>query len=268
MHNDPHFTDKSQVYIMKNTIDKALSKNSVRALSKMTETVDGKLRIKSDTPLIVPIRDMVKKEKVIFDFNHVIGKALEIYKKSLPTERRCLIDQYEPIELAHKVVGVGSVGQRAWILVLMGRENDDPLVLQLKQAERSVLEAYYGLSEYVPHGERVVKGQRLIQTVGDILLGWLHFDVPGGGYEDYYVRQMWDAKGSFDIDEITIEGYQGLASMCAWTLAHAHAKTGDRHAITGYLGKNDSYEEAMLRYASAYADQSEADYDVFLKEYM
>lgn len=251
--------------LIRDTIEKAMSCDSSRAVKKLTETVDGKLRIKSDPPLVVPIRDMKEKEKKLYDFRFNIKEAFEMYKESLPAERRILIDQYVPVELAHKVVGVGSVGRKAWILVMMGRDSGDPLVLQLKQAEKSVLEDYYGESSYLKCGQRVVEGQRLIQTVGDIMLGWMRLQFPGEESVDYYVRQLYDAKGSFDIEKITPSGYYGLSQMCAWTLSHAHAKTGLRHQMAGYLGKGEAFEEAMVKYASIYADQNEADYEMFLK---
>ena len=254
---------KSQMQLMANTVRKAFSKNNERAVQKLTETVDGKLRIKSNPPLVVPLRDLVGPEKALYDFQGNIRQALTVYEQSLPRERRGLVEQYEPIELAHKVVGVGSVGRRAWILVLMGREDGDPLVLQIKEAEPSVLEPYYGASEFRRCGHRVVAGQKAIQTAGDILLGYLRLELPSGT-QDYYVRQLWDAKGSFDLETIPLEGYNGLSLLCAWTLAHAHAKTGDRHAISGYLGKSEAFENAMASYAFAYADQNEADYEVFL----
>ena len=263
--NDPNFSDADQLAIMRETVNKALKKDSNRAIKKLTETVDGKLRIKSNPPLIIPIRDMLSEEKNLYDFSYNINKALEIYVKSLPAERRDLVKHYEPLELAHKVVGVGSVGLQAWMLVMMGSTKGDPLVLQIKQAERSVLEEYYGKSKYKKGGQRVVEGQRAIQTAGDILLGWLSLEIHEGVHRDYYVRQLWDAKGSFDLETINENGLKGLASMCAWSLAHAHAKTGDRHAIAGYLGKNDTFEKAMVKYASHYADQNEADYEMFLK---
>ncbi len=250
---------------IRTAVNKAMSNNSMRAIEKMTETVDGKLRIKSNPPLIVPIREMPDKEKELYDLQCNLYKAFDIYRQSLPPEKRILIDQYEPIELAHKVVGVGSVGRRAWVMVLMGRDDGDPLVLQIKQAERSVLEDYYGKSEYETCGQRVVEGQRLIQTAGDILLGWFRLELPGEKTFDYYVRQLYDSKGSFNLEKITQNGYHGLASMCAWTLAHAHAKTGNRHELAGYLGKGEAFEEAMVKYADSYADQNEADYDMFLK---
>ena len=246
-------------------ISKALLKNSERAVSKYTETVDGRLRIKSNPPLIVPIRDLLGKDRDRFDFSHSIDEALKIYKESLPAGRRHLIDQYEPLELAHKVVGVGSVGLKAWILILMGRENGDPLVLQIKEANHSVLEAYYGASVYEKCGRRIVEGQQAIQNIGDILLGWLRLKTASGSNRDYYVRQLWDSKYSFDPETLHEDAFNVLSRLCAWTLAHAHAKTGDRHAIAGYLGNSDAFEDAMVKYAFSYADQNEADYEMFLK---
>jgi uncharacterized protein (DUF2252 family) len=260
-----HFSDRAQEKRVRDAVDRAGSKNSDLAVHKLTEIVDGKLRIKSDPPYIVPIRDMLTEEKALYDFHAGILRALALYKESLPMERRGLIEQYEPLELAHKVVGVGSVGRKAWILVLMGRENGDPLVLQIKEAEKSVLEDYYGLSPYPECGRRVVEGQRAIQTAGDILLGWVRLLRNDGRMSDYHVRQLWDAKGAFDLETISGEGLKGLSVLCAWTLAHAHAKTGDRHALAGYLGKSDAFENAMASYAFAYADQNEADYAMFLK---
>ena len=257
--------EKHQIKSIREMLDKAQAKNSERAIQKLTEIVNGELRIKSDPPIIVPIRDMLKEEQVIFAFQHNIKKALDTYKKTLPEDRRILLDQYEPVEMAHKVVGVGSVGRRAWILVMQGRVNGDPLVLQMKEAERSVLEEYYGLSKYKHSGQRVVEGQRAMQTAGDILLGWMKEKLPNDRDVDYYVRQLWDAKGSVDLTKLKEEGYKPLALMCAWTLAHAHAKTGNRHALAGYLGKSDEFENAMVKYAAAYADQTEADYKEFLR---
>ena len=146
----------------------------------------------------------------------------------------------------------------------MGRDNGDPLVLQIKEAERSVLEEYCGWSVYPTCGQRVVEGQRAIQTAGDILLGWAVLKNIDGSIKDYYVRQLWDSKGTFDLENISQDGYYGLSLACAWTLTHAHAKTGDRHAIAAYLGKGDAFETAMVSYARAYADQNEADYEMFL----
>ena len=260
-----HPSDKKQINEIRNAIRKALSKTSEQAIRKLTETVDGKLRIKSSPPLIVPVRDLTKEQKVIFDFNHDLRKAIDLYKRSLSVDRQNLIDQYEPLEVAHKVVGVGSVGRQAWILIMMGRENGDPLVLQIKEAEASVHEAYYGASVYAQSGQRVVEGQRSMQTAGDILLGWARLKNPSGSVRDYYVRQLWDAKGSIDTESISADAYHGISLACAWTLAHAHAKTGDRHAIAAYLGRGEAFEKAMVSYSRAYADQNEADYEMFLK---
>lgn len=257
--------DPVQLKHIQAMLDKAMAKNSDRAIEKLTETVDGKLRIKSAPPIIVPIRDMIHEERKLYDFQSGIHTALESYMESLSDARKYLIGQYEILELAHKVVGVGSVGRRAWILVMLGRKNGDPLVLQIKEAERSVLEEYYGKSAYSMCGRRVVEGQKAIQTAGDILLGWMQVKNPDGRMIDYYVRQLWDAKGSIDLTQISEEGYRGLSLLSAWTLAHAHAKTGNRHAIAGYLGKSDEFEQAMVRYAGSYADQNEADYQEFMK---
>ena len=256
-------SDKKQIKEIRDTIRKSLSKTSERAVKKLTETVDGKLRIKSNPPLIVPARDLTAQQKIVFDFHHDLRKAIDHYKESLSPDRQYLIDQYEPLEVAHKVVGVGSVGRQAWILIMMGRENGDPLVLQIKEAEASVLEPYYGASMYAKRGQRVVEGQRFIQTAGDILLGWARLKIPSGNMRDYYVRQLWDAKGSIDMETISAQGYHGISLACAGTLAHAHAKTGDRHSIAAYLGKGEVFENAMVSYSSAYADQNEADYEMF-----
>ena len=257
--------DEEQKKNMQAIVDKALQKNSERAVKKLTETIDGKIRIKSDPPLITPVRDLVGDEKVIYGFRHNVQDTLDAYKLSLPVERRSIIDQYEPVDMAHKVVGIGSVGTQAWILVMMGRKNGDPLVLQIKEAGDSVLEPYFGKSNIALHGQRVVEGQRAIQTAGDILLGWVRLAPPTGEQKDYYVRQLWDAKGSIEVESISDKGFTGMGGFCAWTLAHAHAKTGNRHAIAGYLGKGDDFEKAMVKYASAYADQVEYDYEMFLK---
>ena len=257
--------DKNQMKQIRDAVTKAVTKTSEKAVRKLTETVDGKIRIKSDPPLIVPFRELFGEEKELFEFRYNVRNALELYKETLPSERRRIIDQYEPLEMAHKVVGVGSVGRQAWILIMMGRENGDPLVLQIKEAEASVLEAYYGASIYQKCGQRVVEGQRAIQTAGDILLGWITLQDPRGIMKDYYVRQLWDAKGSFDLETISPDVYHGLSLACAWSLAHAHAKTGDRHAIAAYLGKGDVFDNSMVSYASAYADQNEADYEMFMR---
>ena len=244
-------------------MNKAFSKNNDKAISKLTETVNGKLQIRSNPPLVVPLREMPEKDR-----NEILSqmnRARLEYRMSLPRERRSLIDQYEVIDIARKVVGVGSVGTKDWIMVLQGRENSDYLVLQLKEADESCLEHYLDRSMFVEHGRRVVEGQKAIQTAGDIMLGWSRITDSEGKPEDYYIRQLWDGKGSVDLEKITPEGLTGVSDLCAWGLAHAHAKTGNRHQIAGYLGKDNTFDQAMIHFACQYADQNEADYQMFLQ---
>lgn len=267
MKNNALDAGEKQIKTLKKVTDKARSKNSERAVRKLTEEVDGKLRIISNPPIVVPLRELVGEEKKTYDFHYNIKEALKLYQQSLPLERRGIIDQYEPVDMARKVVGVGSVGTRAWMIVLEGSTKDDPLVLQIKEAGSSALERYYKKSAFAESGRRVVEGQRAIQTVGDVLLGWISFSAEEGTVGDYYVRQLWDSKGSFDLDTIEAKGLRSLGSLCAWTLAHAHAKTGNRHIIAGYLGKGEAFERGMVSYAKAYADQNEADYEVCCREW-
>ena len=248
---------------IRKTISKAMNKNSAAAAAKLTETVDGKQQIISDPQLIVPMRELAgdEGEKAL----QYLGLVLKKYRMSLPRERRSLIDQYSIVDMARKVVGVGSVGTRAWIVVLEGADPTDTLVLQVKEASESVLEPYAQKSEFSNHGRRVVEGLRATQTAGDIFTGWVTIADMDGTPKDYYVRQLWNAKGSIDLTDITRDNLKGLAKMCAWTLAHEHAKTGNRHEIAGYLGKGEAFDEAMAEFASKYADQNEADYQMFLK---
>lgn len=249
--------------LVHHAMDKALSKNNDKAITKLTETVNGSLRIRSNPPLVVPLREMQEDDRK--EILSQMNRARVEYRMSLPRERRFLIDQYEVIDIARKVVGVGSVGTKDWIMVLQGRENSDYLVLQVKEADESCLEKYVGKSLFLEHGRRVVEGQKAIQTAGDIMLGWARINDAKGNPEDYYLRQLWDGKGSIDLNEITADGLTGVADLCAWVLAHAHAKTGNRHQIAGYLGKSDKFDRAMLNFAQKYADQNEADYQMFLK---
>lgn len=245
-------------------MEKAFSRNSDKAVSKLTEMTDEGLRIVSQPPLVVPVREMKAESKD--SALQWLSRARLEYRLSLPRERRSLIDQYQVVDIARKVVGVGSVGTRDWIMVMQGRENGDYLVLQMKEAGESCLEQYVGKSRFLEHGRRVVEGQRAIQTAGDILLGWSRVVREGEKPEDYYVRQMWDGKGSIDLDLIGPDGLTGTADLCAWVLAHAHAKTGDRHQIAGYLGKGDKFDKAMLEFSRNYADQNEADYAMFMEK--
>jgi uncharacterized protein (DUF2252 family) len=249
------------------TVRKAATKTSTRAVERFTETVDGKLRIVSDPPLLVPLRDLssvgISQETIV----RMLGRMLARYRLTLPRERRALIDQYEPEDMARKVVGVGSVGMRTWIVVMMGAGPDDPLVLQFKEATSSVLEPYAGASPYREHGRRVVEGQHAMQASGDVLLGWVRLPDDTGVPRDYYVRQLWDAKGSVDLEQMSAHELAHFGALCAWTLAHAHARTGNRHAIAGYLGKGSGFENALCEFAQAYADQNEADWRLFLESF-
>ncbi|MBP3866610.1 MAG: DUF2252 family protein, partial [Eggerthellaceae bacterium] len=178
-------------------------------------------------------------------------------------DRRHVLSQYTYHDTARKVVGVGSVGTRAWVSILTGRDIHDPLMLQMKEATDSVLERFVGRSPYASHGERVVQGQKLIQTTADIMLGWTKFLANDGLPRDYYVRQLWNGKGSIDINHLNDVALNDLGRMCAWCLAHAHARTGDGIAIANYLGGTDTFDDAMTSFADSYADQNEEDYHVF-----
>ena len=260
---------KKKARKIQNSAAKALSKNNEGAFSKLTEVVDGQIRIKSNPPLIVPLRDiqLYGDKKRAKNTERIIKEAMQSYRRSLPRERRILIDRYRVVDIARKVVGVGSVGNRALIVVMEGVSENDPLVLQVKEAKASVLENYLEKSTFTEHGRRVIEGQRAIQTASDILLGWASIQEADGVQRDYYVRQLWDGKGSPNLDKISLDEFSAVASMCAWTLAHAHAKTGDRHGIAGYLGKGDAFDKAMLKFARSYADQNERDYEVFCNWY-
>ena len=188
---------------------------------------------------------------------------LRSYRRTLPSDRRHLLERFRYADAARKVVGVGSVGTRAWIVLLLGHDDGDPLFLQLKEAEASVLEPYLGASRHAQHGQRVVEGQRLMQTASDIMLGWVRMRGPDGVDRDYYVRQLWDGKGSAIVEAMDPVAMAEYAEICGWTLAHAHARSGDAVAIAAYLGAGDAFDRALAAFAEAYADQNEADYAAF-----
>lgn len=252
------------------TVAKAKAKNSARAVTKLTEVVDGQLRIVSDPPVVVPLRDMAARAGRA-DFidgaymEKLISLALVEYRRTLSPDKRRLVERYRGVDMAQKVVGVGSVGTRAFIVVMQGAAKDDHLVLQIKEAQESVLEPYCGRSAAREHGQRVVEGQRAMQTASDMLLGWCRLPSVGGGFKDYYVRQLWDGKGSIDLATISKRQLRTLAKACGRTLAHAHARTGDRFAIAGYLGSSDKFDRAIASFAAAYADQNESDYARFMQ---
>jgi len=241
------------------TIAKARTRDSMQAFNKLTQMVDGQPRIVSDPPLIVPVTELFPGETA-HEFNEWAHGRLREYRQTLEIERRLLLEGYEFIELARKVVGVGSVGTRAWIALMLGRDDGDPLFLQMKEAEASVLEEFCGRSEYRNHGHRVVAGQRVMQAASDVFLGWLHVTGLDGVERDFYVRQLRDWKGSAEIETMVPKGMEIYAGWCGWTLARAHARSGDRIAIASYLGKSDIFDRAITTFASAYADQNGRDF--------
>ena len=260
---------KKQAKAATKVLDKAKGKNSTRAIGKLTEVVDGQLRIISDPPVVVPLRDMVAGTSAggLVDaagMEKIIGLALAGYRETLSPDKRHLIEQYHGVDVAHKVVGVGSVGTRAFIVVMEGAGREDPLVLQIKEAQESVLERFCGRSECAQHGQRVVEGQRAMQTASDLLLGWCRLPGEDGKRKDFYVRQLWDGKGSIDLEAIDAKRLRSLATACGWTLAHAHARTGDRFVIAGYLGDGKDFSKAVGKFARAYADQNDVDYARFM----
>ena len=241
-------------------VAKARAKDSGRAFAKLVEEVEGKLRIVSDPPLIVSIGELAEEAGDV-DVEAVLLRVLSDYRDSLAVERRAVLDGYRLVDAAFKVVGVGSVGTRAWIALMLGRDESDPLFLQIKEAQRSVLEPYAATSEFDHQGERVVHGQRLMQAAGDALLGWVRARGIDGESRDFYVRRLWDWKGSVKVESMDARGLVAYAEICGMTLAHAHARGGDRIAIAAYLGKGDAFDRAMAEFAEAYADQSESDYE-------
>ncbi len=236
----------------------ARSKDSLRALDKLTHTVDGEPRIISDPPLIVPIDELMKAEPGEPAWDPFPG-LVRAYRASLPGDRRRLLERFRFADAARKVVGVGSVGTRAWIILLLGRDDQDPLFLQAKEAQPSVLEPYLGRSRLASHGHRVVQGQQLMQSASDIMLGWISTDDIDGIRRDYYIRQLWDEKSSAPIESMDARGLKDYARICASMLAEAHARSGDAVAIAAYLGTNDSFEQAIASFAESYADQNERD---------
>jgi uncharacterized protein (DUF2252 family) len=253
--------DKAARRRLDKNLEKARNKDSLRALEKLTERRDGELRIASRPPLLVPIGELAVREGA--DPAVVEGMMRGLfgqYRDTLGDQARVLADRYRFVDAAHKVVGVGSVGTRAWIALLLGRDESDPLFLQIKEAGPSVLEPFAGASGFDHHGKRVVSGQRLTQAAGDVLLGWLAAEGLDGKKRDFYVRQLWDGKGSAEVEAMDARTLQSYAQLCGWTLARAHARTGDRRAIAAYLGKGDRFDRAIVEFAQSYADQNEADY--------
>ncbi|MFZ0341428.1 MAG: DUF2252 domain-containing protein [Gaiellaceae bacterium] len=253
---------KHQAATVAKAAAKARTKDSLKAFNKLTQMVDGEPRIVSDPPLIMSATDLARDAGLDFErVESLIHELFREYRLTLQDDRRHLLEEFRMVDLARKVVGVGSVGTRCWILLLLGRDGDDPLFLQIKEAQESVLEPYLGKSEYDNHGRRVVAGQRLMQATSDIFLGWLRSEVTLDGSErDFFVRQLWDWKTSVDLDTILPEGLALYGEVCGFLLARAHARSGDRIAISSYLGKSDTFDRALGEFAVAYADQNERDH--------
>jgi uncharacterized protein (DUF2252 family) len=244
---------------------KARTKDSMSAFAKLTQQIDGRAEIVDQSPLIVPLRVLVPghEHERLFEW---LRKLARIYRHSLEHDRRVLLEQFQLSDFARKVVGVGSVGTRAWIALFFGRDGHDPLFLQFKEAEASVLEEFLGKSTFRNHGQRVVTGQKLMQASSDIFLGWLHVaEGMDGRSRDFYGRQLKDWKGSAEIEQMVPEGMAVYGRLCGWTLARAHARSGDRVAIAAYLGGGDAFDRAILEFSKAYADQNERDYQQFVE---
>jgi uncharacterized protein (DUF2252 family) len=235
----------------------ARSKDSLRALRKLTRKVDGEIRIVSDPPLITPLEELTDAP----DAEAQLRSVLAAYRETLSDDRRHLLSSYRYAHAARKVVGVGSVGTRAWIVLMLGSDSSDPLFLQAKEAQASVLERYLGKSPYEDHGRRVVEGQRLMQAASDIFLGWVAVDGVDGERRCFYVRQLWDGKGSADLARMSARDLGVYASLCGEVLARAHARSGERIAIASYLGRGEVFDQAIVRFAESYADQNERDFE-------
>ena len=240
-------------------VEKAKSKDHLRAVAKLTEEVDGSLRFRADPPLLTPAAQIFDPANAELMVNSLLA-GLTDYRTTLQGDRQHLLSRYEFVDLARKVVGVGSVGTRCWVALFVGRDKGDPLVLQVKQAEQSVAEPFLQPSEFANMGQRVVEGQRLVQSASDIFLGWDQVPGEDGVLRDFYFRQMWDWKLSPEIETMLPEGLAVFVQMCGYALALGHARSGDAIAIDAYLGTGPKFDEAMCRFASAYADQNEKDH--------
>ncbi len=245
-------------------VAKSRTKDSLQALAKLTTVVDGQRRIISDPPLVVPLAELLSESEAERMMQALHG-LVRSYRRTLQSDRRHLLEDYELVDVARKVVGVGSVGTRAWILLLQGRDGNDPLFLQAKEAEASVLEEFVGKSKYANHGERVVTGQHLMQAASDIFLGWQRVEGVDGVSRDFYLRQLRDWKGSFEVEGALPKGLAIYSGVCAQALARAHARSGDRIAIASYLGNSTTFDDALVEFAQTYADQNERDYDALQK---
>ena len=244
---------------MTRAMEKARTRDTMQAFGKLTEVVDGRLRIRAEPPLLVPLRDVLP-ETEEHDLESRFRALIRQYRGSLQSDHRALLERYSFVDMARKVVGVGSVGTRCWVVLLVGRDQDDPLLLQVKEASPSVHAEFVGKSRYNNQGQRVVAGQRLTQQASDIFLGWQRTTGIDGVERDFYVRQLRDWKGSLEIDDLRPDGLRIFGELCAWCLARAHARSGDRIAIAGYLGSSPAFENALADFGEAYADINESDH--------
>jgi len=248
-----------RVKLTEKMVAKAHTSDSMKVLSKLTSETDGQRRIVSQPPLIEPVEEVFAEHQADAIY-HLIREVLGKYQRTLQSDRRHLVEYFNLVQLARKVVGVGSVGTRAWIVLMEGGDGTEPLFLQAKEAQPSVLAAYCGRSQYANQGQRVVAGQHLMQAESDIFLGWTHATGPDGVDRDYYVRQLKDWKMSAPIEQMIPSGMKVYARMCGWTLARAHARSGDRVALAAYLGNSARFDQAIADFAETYADQNERDY--------
>jgi hypothetical protein len=244
---------------LERTVEKARTKDSLKAFGKLTQVVNGERRIVGDPPLIVPI-DQLAGDMPATELHEALRTLIRSYRRTLSRDRRLLLERFRYVDAARKVVGVGSVGTRAWIVLMLGRDGDDPLFLQAKEAQASVLEPHLGKTQFANCGQRVVEGQRLMQAASDIMLGWIRTVGLDGVERDFYIRQLWDAKGSVAVESMVPSGLTWYAQVCGWTLAKAHARSGDAVAIATYLGGSAAFDRALTSFAEAYADQNERDY--------
>ncbi len=254
---------------LRKAVDKGLAKartrDSMQEVGKLARVVGGRPRIISDPPLVVPIEELIPEETDRASLENLLTELIGKYRRTLETDRRYLLDQFEFAGMARKVVGVGSVGTRCWIVLMLGRGTADPLLLQIKEAEASVLSRFVGAGRYANQGQRVVAGQRLMQASSDIFLGWQRNDAGlDGKPHDFYVRQLRDWKFSLDIEDLIPRGMRLYGQLCGWTLARAHARSGDRIAIAAYLGASGKFDQAVTEFAGAYADQNEKDHQALL----
>jgi uncharacterized protein (DUF2252 family) len=250
----------SQRKLVAKGLAKAPDRNNLQELTKLTTVVDGRPRIVADPPLVVPLTDLVSDRVEAGEISAGMSVLMSRYRQTLQEDRRVLIRHFEFTDMARKVVGVGSVGTRCWIILMMGRDETDPLFLQVKEAEPSVLSGFAGRSEFDNQGQRVVAGQRLMQAASDIFLGWQRVPGVDGQSRDFYIRALRDWKMSVNVETMVPRGLRTYGELCGWTLARAHAKSGDRIAIGAYLGRKNVFDHAVADFAEAYANQNEHDY--------